>query len=227
MLTGPLMAANTTGVFSPEVKAGSKAFEYRFSGTEEDGDTGWAQRFHYQQALNDAWRWRLIAAFSDPDGGDFEYKYGRLEVLWQFFEDEDAGWDSALRFEYQLADGDDEPSRARIAWAGKWNFDSGMELRANVLTGRQFGPDASDGWLLGLRSQMTWPVTSRIRLGVETFSDLNDSRNFGSWSDQEHQIGPVLKAKIGDDWKLLASWLVGANDATDDHDFRLHLIRSF
>ena len=50
MLTGPLMAANTTGVFSPEVKAGSKAYEYRFSGTEEDGDTGWAQRFHFQQA---------------------------------------------------------------------------------------------------------------------------------------------------------------------------------
>lgn len=220
-------ATNTTSVFSPEVKEGSRAFEYRFSGADESADFDMAHRFHYQQAINDAWRWRIISQFSDPDQGDVEYRYSRLELQWQFLESEEAGWDSALRFEFQLADGDDEPSRGRVAWTSKWNFDKGLELRHNFLTGQQWGPASNDGWLLENRFQATVPVTDKIRVGFEMFNDFNDHSDVGSWSEQEHQLGPILKTKIGDDTKLLFSWLIGASDSADDHDFRMHLTRAF
>lgn len=220
-------ATNTSGVFSPEVKAGSRSFEHRTSVVDQDGPDAWAHRLHYQQSINDAWRWRLIGAFADPAGGEHEFRYSRLEVMWQFLESEDAGWDSALRYELQIADGDDQPSRARVAWSGKWNFDKDMEFRANVLTGRQFGPVASEGWLLETRAQATVPISPRIRIGLEMFNDFNDTRSIGSWADQGHQVGPVLKAKLGADTKLLASWLCGISPDAANHDFRLHLIHSF
>lgn len=222
-----LEATNTSSVFSPEVTPGSRSLEYRFSAVEQDGPDAWAHRIHYQQAINDAWQWRLITAFADPAGGAHEYRYGRLEMMWQFIESEDAGWDSAIRYEFQVADGDDEPSRARVVWSAKWNFTNDLEFRSNLLTGREFGPYASEGWMLETRTQLTAPVSPRIRVGMEMFNDFNDSRSLGSWSEQGHQLGPVLKAKIGSDCSLLASWLFGVSSNAPDNDFRLHLIYSF
>lgn len=71
------------------------------------------------------------------------------------------------------------------------------------------------------------PVTEKVRVGFEMFNDFNDHSEVGSWSEQEHQIGPILKTKIGNDTKLLLSWLIGASDSADDHDFRVHLTRAF
>lgn len=223
----PVLATNTSSVFSPDVTPGSRSLEYRFSGVERDGPDAWAHRLHYQQAIDDAWRWRLITAFADPAGASHEFRYGRLEVQWQYLEDETAGWDAAVRYELQIADGDDQPSRARVAWTGKRKFDNGFEMRANLLTGRQFGPESSEGWLLETRFQATVPMTPSTRIGIEMFNDFNDTRSFGSYAEQGHQIGPVFTAKIGEDWKLLTSWLFGVSEEADDHDFRLHLIRSF
>ena len=59
----PLPAmANTTTVFSPDVKEDTSALEYRSSYVPSDGDerSAFAHRLHYQRAINDTWRWRLI-----------------------------------------------------------------------------------------------------------------------------------------------------------------------
>jgi len=221
-------ANNTTTVFSPEVKAGSSAFEYRFSFVPEDGvGDSFAHRFHYQRAINDTFRWRLIGLIGDSGPDQLEYRYARFELQHQFIESEDWGWDSAFRYELQIADGDDEPSRARLAWTSKWNWDSGWEARFNLLTGRQFGPYASEGWLLETRAQVTYPIAENWRLGVEMFNDFNDSDDFGGYSEQEHTIGPVLKGSIGDDWKVLAGVVFGVSSSADDSDFRLILTKSF
>ena len=47
--------ANTSTVFSPDVKAGTRAFEYRSSYVPSEGDdrSAFAHRLHYQQAIND------------------------------------------------------------------------------------------------------------------------------------------------------------------------------
>lgn len=227
VLLGRTFATNTTSVFSPEITPGSKSLEYRFSAVDQDGDDPWAHRIHYQQAINDAWRWRLIAAFADPVDDNHEYRYSRGELQWQYLESEVAGWDAALRFELQIADGDDEPSRARVAWTGKWDFDGGLQLRANVLTGREFGSASSDGWLFETRSQVSYPISEKSRIGIEMFNDFNDTDDFGSYSEQEHQVGPIFKTKFGGDVKLLTSLMFGVSRSAADYDFRIHLTKAF
>ncbi len=128
-----LKAINTSSVFSADVKKGAPALEYR-SGYDPDSHN-FAHRLHYQYGLSESWRMRLILLQSKNDLENLEYRYARWEGQWQFLEDEEAGWDSALRFELQLADFDDDPSRARVAWTGKKDLDEDWLVRWNLLTG--------------------------------------------------------------------------------------------
>lgn len=222
----PLTAANTSSVFSPDVKAGERAWEYRLSMAPDESPIAWAQRIHYQHALNDAWRLRLIGLWADGGAGAAEFRYARFEAQWQFLENEQAGWDSAMRFELQIPENDNRPARARVGWTGKWALPAEWELRANVLTGHQFGARSQDGALLELRSQVTAPAGSSWRVGVEGFHNVGRLGRAGSFDDQELQLGPIAKTKFGKDWSVAASWLFGFSDSADDHDFRLHVIRS-
>lgn len=222
-----LSALNTSSVFSPDVKAGERAWELRSSYLPDESPAEWAQRLHYQQAINEAWRWRVIGLFYDPGQGGAEFQYARLEAQWQFRENETAGWDSGIRYELQIAENDNTPSRGRVAWTGKWNWGEGWEARANFLLGLQFGERSHDGVLVEHRLQFTGPLAGGWRWGLESFHDFNDSRAFGAFDDQEHQLGPILKGKFGGgQWSVATSWLVGISDNADDHDFRIHLIRS-
>ncbi|MFP4519546.1 MAG: hypothetical protein ACLFQ5_08830 [Oceanicaulis sp.] len=72
--TGAAAAQTTGAVFGPETAAGDRAFEYRIAAGIADAgdDADLAHRLHYQQAINDGFRWRAIIAWDDPAGGDFE-----------------------------------------------------------------------------------------------------------------------------------------------------------
>lgn len=227
LLSPVLAAANTSTVFSPDVDDGEREAEYRLSFVPEDEPAPevFSHRLHYQQAFDGSWRARVIVAQRSVGGGSLDLSYTRLEVQWQYLEDEEAGWDAALRFEAQA--GDEGPNRLRAVWTGKIDLASGWQLRANALVGRQTGAGAAPGLQLETRAQATYPLPNGIRLGVEMFNDLNTTADTGSFDDQEHQLGPVLKAKIGGAWSLFASYLVGISESADDGDFRLMITRGF
>jgi len=216
--------ANTSSVFSPDVSEGDRSVEYRssFEPGEDGGPDIFAHRLHYQQSLNEQTRWRLIGVMSDSDQ-DLEYRYTRFELQHQLHEDELDGFDSALRFELQIAEGDDTPSRARLAWTGKVDATPRWQLRANLLTGKQFDSGAKSGLLLETRWQATYKLESGTRIGLEMFNDLNTTADFGSFDEQEHTIGPIVKFDIARGWKAEASYLAGLSDDASDNTFRLHL----
>ncbi len=223
-LLSPGVFANTSSVFSPDVSAGDQSFEYRSSFEPgEDGDPDvFAHRLHYQQSFNDRTRWRIMGVQSDKDEG-LEFRYTRLELQHQFHEDEEAGFDSALRFELQIAEGDDTPSRARVAWTGKVDATPRWQLRANFLTGKQFDSGAKSGLLLETRWQATYKLDGGARIGLEMFNDLNTTADVGSFDEQEHTLGPIVKFGLGKGWRAEASYHAGLSDDASDDTFRLHI----
>src|SRR6056297_2176411 len=104
-------AANTSSVFSPDVDDGEREAEYRVSFVPEDEPAPelFSHRLHYQQAFNDSWRARILASQRSVGGDTLDLSYTRLELQWQYLEDQNAGWDAALRFEAQA--GDEGPDR--------------------------------------------------------------------------------------------------------------------
>lgn len=219
-------ALNTTSVFSPDVRAGSQLAEYRLSAVPQSGGDAIAHRLHFQRAWSEDWRWRLIGLLSDSGADDLEYRYMRLELQNQFLSDDVGAWDAAVRYEFQIADNDDRPSQVRVAFTAKRDLNAHWQIRGNFLTGREFGAESGDGFLLETRAQVTRALGD-YRLGIESFNDFNDTQDTGNFDEQQHQLGPVLKGKIGKRGKFLFSTLFGVSGAADDTDIRLHLIRSF
>jgi hypothetical protein len=217
-------AANTSSVFSPDVSDGEWAWEYRMSlqPQQEGAEDVFAHRLHVQHAFDETWRARLLVAQRSIDGASLDTRYARLEVQQQLLEDEVAGWDSALRYELQLAD-DGGPDRFRLAWTGKWDLDEAWQLRANTLFGREFGAGRDSGIQLAGRAQVTRRTADGVRLGLELFSDFGTTDDLPSYDGQEHQLGPILKAGLGEAWTLNVSYLRGVSDAAPDDNFRVFI----
>lgn len=220
-----ILAQNTGTVFSPDVTAGRQGADYRLA-FDPDGDR-FAHRLHYQYAFSESWRLRIIGLQSAAAGSDLEFRYVRAEALWQFLEDEEAGWDSALRFEVQIAEGDNLPHRWRIAWTSKINLTEQWQTRFILLTGTQFGPQGDSSLLLGARGQLAYRLNARVRLGLELYTDLNTIDDPGSFEEQEHQLGPLLSLRLADDWSGNLSAIFGISEAADDAVYRLQLVHRF
>lgn len=224
-LLSVMVSANTSSVFSPDVDAGSLETEFRASYVPSESGSGSAynQRLHLQYGFNESWRARIIASQTRSNGEGLEYNYTRLEVQQQLVEHQQAGWDSALRYGLQIANGAGRPDRFRIAWTGKLDLESGWQLRSNALVGRQFGDNSGSGLQVETRFQLSRALTGGGRLGVEMFNDLNRTTGFGSFDEQQHQIGPIYKFDVGA-VSVNAGVLFGVSDAAEDQNFRLHVI---
>ncbi len=217
------LEATTSSVFGPSVSAGERAAEYRLSYSPEE--ERFDHRLHYQQALSDRVRSRLIAAQARRGSGDLELRYFRLETQWQYRRSTE-GWNAALRGELQLAEGDDGPHRLRLAWTcardlGPW------QQRVNLLAGREFGSDPASGVSLELRAQITRRTNAGHRVGLSLFSDFNTTADLGSFDEQAHELGPIYKASLGSDWGLTAGMLFGLSDGAPDTTWRLMISRDF
>lgn len=217
-------SANTTSVFSPEVKAGTQALEYRSSYVGEDGsvESQFSHRLHFQHAFNDTYRLRIIGQGARRGDDNVSYNYTRLELQQQYIESEEHGWDAALRYELQISDRSGRPDRFRIAWTGKRDITPEWQIRGNLMLGRQFGSNPASGVQVETRAQITRKIPIGGRLGLEMFNDMNETAEFGSFEDQEHQLGPVYKNKFGK-LNVLVSYLFGMSGKTDDTNFRVHL----
>ena len=128
LVLGGAASAQTTGtVFGPETALGDREFAYRIAaGLDDSGDdAGFAHRIHYQQAVSERLRWRTLASWSDPAGGDFELDHVQAELLWQIVERTPGGYSSGLRFDARLAEGDDVPHEIGVNWTNQWVLEGG------------------------------------------------------------------------------------------------------
>ena len=63
-VTTSAFAQNTGGIFGPVVNEGHSSLQYRATVDPNNsaGDTGFAQRLHYQRAINTDFMWRVVGA---------------------------------------------------------------------------------------------------------------------------------------------------------------------
>ena len=213
-------AQGTGTVASPSIRAGS-SISFATGIAHDEGEDGFAQRIDYQSSVRENWRLRGIVSFNDR-GGEFRYRRLELEAMHQFASSQN-GWDSAIQVRGRLPDGNDGPERVRVAWLNRWRPVDGPEFRAIALASREFGNDRDAGLALESRFEATWRLPSGNRVGAQMFNRYNTTSDFGSFDEQRHSIGGVLKGSFNKEVSYRVNALAGVSDAAADFELRFRL----
>lgn len=222
----PASAQNLAGVFGPGVTAGDRSVESRAArATDGDGAEVWAYRVHYQRAVSEAHRGRVVAQTTNSADGELDLRFLQGEWQWQFLEGA-SGWASALRLDGALDLTGDEPDRVGLNWTNQVRLSRAWSARLLGLTLLQVGDGSADEVAFSARGSLMRSLGGRASAGVEMFSTLGDSRAFGRFDDQNHQIGPAVSAKLGWGWETFAGVLFGASETASDVDARLWFTRA-
>ena len=101
------MAQNTGGVFPTQVNEGHRSLQYRAAINPDNAqdEFGFAQRLHYQQAINGDLMWRVVGQTQKTESSDFDFAFLQAELFWELSDDQDQH-KTGLRFDARLTDGD-------------------------------------------------------------------------------------------------------------------------
>ena len=225
VLAMPCIAQNTGGAFGPVVNEGHKSLQYRGAIDPDNaaGETGFAQRLHYQQAIDGDFMWRVIGQTLKTDDSDFDFDFFQAELFSELSDDGDRNR-SGVRFDYRVRDGD-RPDHFGFNWMNQFQLDNNWSARALVLTNVQFGSNAADGVNLQTRFQLAKRLESGNSLGLEMYNNYGNTDDFGSFNSQNHTIGPIFSAPITSDWALFSGVLFGISDGAPDTEARLWFTR--
>lgn len=222
-LVSPAFAQSTSGVFGPTVNEGHRSAQYRI-GYDPDTESH-TQRVHYQQAINGDLRWRGIVQVRETDDSDFDFDYVRAELLWELSDDEDK-WKRALRFDGRIR-GDGRPALVALNWTNQFPITDRLRGRFITVTGVEIGDDADDGIALETRASLSYKLSGKTSIAVESFNSYGTTDEIPDFDEQEHQIGPSVSYKVTPDWSIYSGALFGVTDATADTELRLWISRGF
>lgn len=215
-------AQNTGGIFPPNVNEGHRSAQYRSAYNLDTDD--FAQRLHYQQAINGDFMWRLIGQTKETDASDFDFDFVQAELFWQLSPDT-SDYGSALRFDVRLRD-DNRPHHLGLNWSNQLKFSEDWTARVVLLSAWQFGENDASGIFLSPRAHLSRKLESGVSLGVEYYGNFGNSKDF-SLSKTGQAAGPFVSTKIAEKTSVIAGVQFGLNDAAPDADLRLWVTQGF
>lgn len=217
-------AQNLSAVPSPDISPGDRSVDFRAGYALNEGGAAdvYSHRFHYQQAVGDDWRFRVIVQQNKRDGESIKTQSIQLQALTQFVRSETSGgWDSGVRFDGFIPVEGGRAGRVRVAWLNSLKLDPRWQVRGDVFVSRDIGDNAAAGLFLEIREEMICKTSDQLSLGAQFFHNLNTTDRFGSFNEQRHQFGPVAKMKLSKRLGLEASALFGASRAASDIEIRM------
>lgn len=216
-------AQNTGAVFGPVVSEGHRSAQYR-SAFDTDSD-GFAQRIHFQQALNGKYQLRVLAQSRKTADSDFDFDFFQAELTWDIT-DEARYWQTGLRFDVRVRDRG-RPVTLGVDWTNQFQLNEHWQARLLAITSLDVGDGARDGIGLQTRASLYRRVSDRQQLGLEMFSNYGTTADFLDLDEQSHQIGPFTNWSLGDGWSVFGGVLLGVSEAAPDVNLRLFVGRSF
>lgn len=221
------MAQNTGGVFPPTVNEGHKSLQYRVTVNPDNAqdEFGFAQRLHYQQAINGDLMWRVIGQTRKTSSSDFDFDFLQAELFWELTNNSDKH-KSALRFDARLRD-DNRPEQFGVNWTNQFNFSDGWSARAIVLSSVQTGGNAADGVNIQSRAQITKKLENGSSIGVELYNDYGRTGDIGNFDEQNHAVGPFISTPLTKSISIFAGPLIGLSGAAQDLEARLWITKGF
>ena len=216
------------GEFSLEQRSG-----FQFDELDPGEDNRLRLRQHVDYGFTDWYAVRIVTEQDRRGDGEFDFTGVTFENRFQLFERRKHGWDGSLRLIYIFGTSPGEPDEVDVRLIANAPVGENWSFRHNTILEHEIGDNAADGVLMELRTQMmrTLPVEfdglRRMSFGVEMFSDLGELNNVGSFDEQNHQIGPVMKASFKNRAYLQFGYRAGISDDAPDHILKLFVGKRF
>jgi len=233
-------------VRQPDVEKGEAELEEHgavYSGHGEDEDLTQSHEVEFNYGMTDRAKLLVEGFFEQPSGDDLqatEFEIGsQYELIKPQGED---GFAFAFRALYEGVR--DEPDE--VLFGPLARFRKGRD--STTLNTFFIGQVGDDPTIDSLEFQYNWQLkhelSHRVALGVETFGEIEDLSNAGSFNDQLHRAGPVIYLNFGQEaedaeigkheheeteyvqraeapeLKLAGGVLFGLSDATSDVTFK-------
>ena len=216
------IAQQTGGVFPPGVNEGHRSWQYRAA---FDPDTnGFAQRLHYQQAIDGNTMWRILGQTRRTNNSDTDFDFLQGELFWEL-SDDNPNHRYGFRFDLRIRD-DNRPSQIGWNWMNQFNFNDGWSARTILLTSYQFGNNAANGVAISTRFQVAKQMENRHSIGIEVFNSYGRTTDFADFDEQNHAIGPIYSLPVSEEWTVFGGILFGVTDASPDTQGRFWLTRT-
>lgn len=219
----PAASQNTGGVFGPVVNEGHRSLQYRAAYDFEN--YGFAQRLHYQQAINGDLMWRVLVQARKTTDSRVDTDFVQGELFWQLA-NPTPNWQHALRFDLRYST-EGRPGAIGVHWTNQFDFAARWMARFVVLTATQIGDGANGDLVMQTRASVAYSLDPGLRAGLELFNTYGPIDDFPTLQAQNHQIGPTIAASVGGGWSIFGSLLFGISDAASDTQGRVFFNRSF
>lgn len=204
----------------------------------DDKLSGDHERFRMRQHIDYGWtEWyanRIVIEQDKPGSDSLEFRSISFENRFQVFEKDIHGWDGGFRINYGHSDGDKTPHELEARLMAQVPIGQNWDSRHNIIFEREVGADSAPGITLELRNQINrkvpvpvnWPVDS-LKLGVESFNDFGKLNEQTGYSNQSHQIGPVMKAGFANGAFMQVGYRSGLSRDSADHLVKVFVGRDF
>lgn len=223
----PAFAQNTGGIFPPTVNEGHKSLQYRATIDPDNtaGETGFAQRLHYQQAINGDFMWRVVGQTRKTAASDLDFDFVQAELFWELTPD-GKKHQSGLRFDARYR-GDNRPEQFGLNWTNQFKLNEKWSARAIGLTALQTGDNSANGIFLQTRGNLFRKIQGGHTVGLEMFNNYGNSKDIGSFDDQSHTLGPFISTPIAENLALYGGAQFGLSKAAADTELRFWVTQGF
>lgn len=212
-------------VYSPVVKKGERAFEYRGNTTVDDDDNKDGSQRHVvelEYGVTDWWHTAVFGRWNKPAMGSLGYALTAWENIFQLTPKGKYWLDAGIYLEYKLADDDDDSDQ----FEGKLLFEKRINNYQNLLNltiEQDLEAKGDDDLVFEYAWRTRKKIADHMKVGFEAFGKLGELGDLKGLEDQEHRIGPVFyhEFHIGSlEIEYDLAWLIGLTDPTPDNTFR-------
>lgn len=233
--TPAFTASPTSFVSGPNVTAGETSVEGRIGYSLDDEGASVDERLqirqHVDHGFNDLYALRIITAQDDRKGDDLTHDSVTIENRFQVFNQDKNGFDGGIRLVYSMRPDHRGADNIAANIIGEKTFENSLQARHNVIIKHDIGAGSDDGISLEVRHQLTKKIALSDdytpRIGIEMFNDFGNLRDQSGFSDQDHQIGPVMKGNISENISYETGYRLGFSRAARDHSFKIGIAASF
>lgn len=229
---GQVFAGPADYVYTPTVEFGEREIDFKFGTAEnQDGtrENVTSLGFGYGATQN----WFSEIYFKHETEGGETLNLVEWENKFQLTETGKYPIDVGLIMEVEAPLNENAAYEFKLGPLFQTDFDK-LQLNANLLFERNFGPDDSDEQHvteMGYQWQIKYRWQQAFEFGLQGFGDMGEWNHWEDSGEQSHNLGPAVFGKIKTGAtqavKYNAALLFGASEATPDVTFRMQVEYEF